>query len=195
MKAKVCLFLLLSFCVLGIASAAEFGYPVEGEPWYFIKAAFTATASLSEGTWRVSRITVNGSRSRDFLLYQGGEEVPGNSIRGQQPFEAKIRHSWQGNQSYEIGILLENAKTRKTATLTQKLSSPALKGYWNPGVYSPPHTWTHTSDWESPAFVEVSGPVFYSIRITAPLPHYPQVLASITYHFYAKRRRRCMPSG
>ncbi|MFZ2054286.1 MAG: hypothetical protein WAU81_08825 [Candidatus Aminicenantales bacterium] len=369
MKAKVCLFLLLSLCVLRPASTAEFGYPVGGEPWYFIKAAFTDTAALSKGTWKVTRITVNGIRGRDFLLFQGGEDVPGNSIQGQQPFEAKVRFPWQGKQSYEIEMLLENPKTKKTATFTRKLSSPALKGYWNPdwknylalivseengferphypihatigvladslksgdeirvikaeraandvtyteipsqiydqvtwadqkilsveekdektgeriiryhptislsiaflanlkpkekatylvfynnpsspqpaypsdlkvfgsgigktiengfyrvtlnkksgviyeifektsktrlehkletngsihwnpGVYSPPHTWTHTSDWEDPAFVEVSGPVFYSVRITAPLPHYPQVLASITYHFYANR--------
>ncbi len=354
-----------------LAQAAEFGYPVEGEPWYFIKAAFADTASLSKGTWRVSRITVNGTRVRDFLLYQEGEEVLGKDIQGQQPFEVKARFAWQGNQIYEIQAQLENVKTKKTATLAQKLSSPELKGYWNPDwknyltlvmaeengierfnypvhatigifanylksgneirvvkaertgndviyteipsqvydqvtwadqktlsvrekdektgtpiiryhattslslafladfkanekatylvfynnpgapkpayatdlrvigsvagqplgktiengfykvtlnkksgviyeitekssktllehkletngsihwnpcLYSPPHTWTHTSDWENPPYIEVSGPVFYSIRLTAPLPFYPQVLCSVTYHFYA----------
>jgi hypothetical protein len=357
--------------LLSFAQAAEFGYPVDGEPWYFIKAAFTDTAALSKGTWRATQITVNGTRGRDFLLYQGGEEVLGKDIQGQQSFEVKVRFAWKGNQAYEIQVVLENAKTKKTVNLTQELTSPALKGYWNPDwknylalvvaeentvqrlnypvratigifanylksgdeirvvkaehaandvtyteipsqvydqvtwadqkilsveekdektgeriiryhpttslsiaflanlkpkekatylvfynnpgapkpayatdlkvlgagegqpigktiennfykvtlnkksgviyeitekssktlfehkletngsihwnpcLYSPPHTWTHTSDWENPPYVEVSGPVFYSIRITAPLPFYPQVLCSVTYHFYA----------
>jgi hypothetical protein len=356
---------------VGFSRAAEFGYPVAGEPWYFIRAAFSDTEVLTRGTWRVSRIFVNGTRARDFLLFQGNEEVPGREIKGQQPFEVKVRFSWQGNQSYEIRAELDNPKSKKTATLAEKVTAPPVKGYWdpawknylalvvaeengierrnfpihatigllsnylksgdeirvvktertadevtyseipsqvydkitwadkkilateekdektgeriiryhptdslnvafltnlkanekatyivfynnaeaqkpayasdlkvlsagtdkpidktiennfykvtlnkksgviyeiiekssktllehkletngsihwNPGVYSPPHTWTHTSDWESPDFVDVGGPVFYSIRINAPLPHYPQVLASITYYFYA----------
>ncbi len=369
MKKRSLSVLLLMMCLIGLSQAAEFGYPVEGEPWYFIKAAFSDAASLSKGAWRVSRITVNGLRARDFLLYQSGTEVLGKDIQGQQPFEVKVRFSWQANQAYEIQAELEIAKTKKTATLTQKVTSPALKGYWDPGwknylaliiaeengferpyypvhatigifanylksgdeirvvkadragndvvytelpsqvydlitwsdpkvlavqekdektgqpiiryhpttslsiaflanlkpkeratyiifynnpdapkpaystglkvlgdgqsigktiennfyratlnkksgviyeitekssktllehkletngsihwnpcLYSPPHTWTHTSDWETPPYVEVHGPVFYSIRIAAPLPFYPQAACSVTYHFYA----------
>ena len=371
MKRTIFPILSIMICLVSLTQAAEFGYPVEGEPWYFIKAAFSDTAPLSKGIWKVSQIIVNGIRIRDFLLYQGGEEVLGKDIQGRQPFEVKVRFAWQGNQAYEIQALLENAKNKKTVTLAQKLSSPSLKGYWhpnwknylalivaeengierlnypvhatigvfanylksgdeirvikaeragndvsyietpsqvydqitwadqkilsveekddksgkpiiryhpttslsiaflanlkpkekatylvfynnpeppkpayatdlkvlgagvgqpigktienncykvtlnkksgviyeitekssktllehkletngsihwNPCLYSPPHTWTHTSDWENPPFVEVSGPVFYSIRITAPLPFYPQVPCSVTYHFYA----------
>jgi hypothetical protein len=371
MKKTILFITLLIMSFAGLTHAAEFGYPVEGEPWYFIKATFNDASSLSKGAWKVSRITVNGTRTRDFLLYQGGEEVLGDSIEGRQPFEVKVRFAWQGNQPYEIQTQLENAKTKKTAILTQKVASPDLKGYWNPGwknylalivaeengikrlnypvhatigiftnylksgdeirvikserigddvvyteiptqvydlvtwsdpkilalqekdektgqpivryhpttslsiaflanlmpkekasylvfynnptapqpayvsdlkvrgagsdrpigktiensfykvtlnkksgviyeitekssktlfehkletngsihwnpcLYSPPHTWTHTSDWESPPYAEVNGPVFYSIRMTAPLPFYPQVLCSVTYHFYA----------
>ena len=371
MKRTILLIIPLTMWLISFAQAAEFGYPVEGEPWYFIKAAFSDTAPLSKGIWKVSQIIVNGIRIRDFLLYQGGEEVLGKDIQGRQPFEVKVRFAWQGNQAFEIQALLEKVKTKKIVTLAQKLSSPALKGYWdpnwknylalivaeengierlnypvhatigvfanylksgdeirvikaeragndvsyietpsqvydqitwadqkilsveekddksgkpiiryhpttslsiaflanlkpkekatylvfynnpeppkpayatdlkvlgagvgqpigktiendfykvtlnkksgviyeitekssktllehkletngsihwNPCLYSPPHTWTHTSDWENPPFVEVSGPVFYSIRITAPLPFYPQVPCSVTYHFYA----------
>jgi hypothetical protein len=371
MKARIFLILSLMVGLLGLVEAAEFGYPVEGEPWYFIKASFSDAASLSNGDWRVSRVTVNGIGIRDFLLYQGGTEVLGKDIRGQQALDVKARFSWQANQTYEIHVQLANAKTKKTATLSQKVSSPALKGYWdpawknylalviaeengierlnypvqatigvlanylksgdeirvikveragndvayagipsqvydlvtwsdpkvlsvqekdektgqpiiryqpttslsiaflatlkpkekatylvfynnpaapkpafttdlkvlgagagqpigktiensfykatlnkksgviyeitekssktlfehkletngsihwNPCLYSPPHTWTHTSDWENPPYTEVSGPLFYSIRIAAPLPFYPQALCSVTYHFYA----------
>ena len=371
MKRRMLFVLSLMICLVGLIEAAEFGYPVEGEPWYFIKTAFSDAASLSKGTWRVSRITVNSAGVRDFVLYQAGQEVLGKNILGQQPFEVKARVSWQANQPYEIQVQLENIKTKKTAHLSQKVSSPALKGYWdpawknylaliiaeengierlghpvqatigvlanylksgdeirvvkaepagndvayaeipsqvydsitwsdpevlaveekdektgnpivryqpttslsiaflanlkpkekatylvfynnpaapkptyatdlkvlgaaagqpigktiensfykvtlnkksgviyeitekssktlfehkletngsihwNPCLYSPPHTWTHTSDWENPPYTEVSGPLFYSIRIAAPLPFYPQARCSVTYHFYA----------
>jgi len=57
--------------------------------------------------------------------------------------------------------------------------------HWNPCVYSPPHAWYHTSDWENPPFTEVSGPLFYSMRIAAPIPYYKDVVSSVTYYFYA----------
>jgi hypothetical protein len=371
MKKTIFLVMVFIMSLAGLVRAAEFGYPVDGEPWYFIRASFSEAAQLSKGAWRVSRIAVNGIRVRDFLLYQGGREVLGKDIQGQQPFEVKARFSWQGNQSYEVQIQLENAKTRKSANFNQNISSPSVKGYWDPGwknylalviaeengierldypvqatvgvfantlksgdeirvvkakrsgndvayaeipsqvydqvtwadqkilsveekdektnepiiryhpttslsigflaslkpkekatylvfynnsaapkpayatdlkvlgagvgqpigktiensfykvtlnkksgviyeitekasktllehkletngsihwnpcLYSPPHSWTHTSDWENPPYVELNGPVFYSIRIAAPLPFYPQALCSVTYHFYA----------
>ncbi len=358
---------LLGFLVFGRSAAAEFGYPVNGEPWYFIKASFADPAPLSKGSWRVARVAVNGERARDYVLFQGGEEVPGKEIDGELPFEIKIRHSWTGNTSYDVEVTLENPKSKSSTKLTQKLTSPGLKGYWdrawknyisllvaeengiertnlpvqatlgilsayfqspdeirvvktarqgddiayievpcqvydivswedrkilstvekdektgqpivryhpttsfslafladlkphekatylvfhnnpaapkpaygsdlkvtgeglgkaiensffrvtlnkksgviyeitekasktrlehkletngsihwNPCVYSPPHAWYHTSDWENPPFTEISGPLFYSIRIAAPIPYYPNVLSSVTYHFYA----------
>ena len=369
MKKNLIVLLLLAGIWLLPAAAAEFGYPVDGEPWYFIKVTFGDPVSLSKGAWRVTRITVNAVRTRDFLLYQANQEVLGKDIQGGQPFEVKARFSWQPNQAYEVSVQLENLKNRKAALLTQKTASPALKGYWdpawknylalvvaeenglersnlpvqatmglfahylrsgheirvvkaersggdvaykeipsqvfdlttwsdpkllaeeerdektgqpivryqpttsfslaflvnlkpkekatyivfynnpkaprpvyatdlkvsglsqaigktiensfykvtlnkksgviyeitekssktlfehkletngsihwNPCLYSPPHTWTHTSDWENPPYVEVNGPVFYSIRMAAPLPFYPQALCSVTYHFYA----------
>ena len=367
MKKEVALVFLLAISIAGFAAAAEFGYPVDGEPWYFIKASFADPAALSKGIWRVARVTVNGARARDFLLIQEGKEVLGKDIQGELPFEIKVRHSWSGSQSYDLQLQMENAKSKKSASLTQKAVAPALKGYWdgawknylsllvseengigrtdyplhatvgiissylkspeeirvvkaekggndvaytevpsqvydlvtwadpkalsevetdektgeritryhptttfsvaltaslrpkekatylvfynnpeaakpaypadlkvsgegigktiennfyratlnkksgviyeitekaskirlehkletngsihwNPGVYSPPHAWYHTSDWESPPYTEVSGPVFYSIRIAAPIPYYPHVFSSVTYHFYA----------
>ncbi len=62
--------------------AAEFGYPVAGEPWYSIRTEFTDVSTLSKGAWRVSRVRVNGTRVRDFVLYQGGGEVLGPEVRG-----------------------------------------------------------------------------------------------------------------
>jgi hypothetical protein len=361
---------ILSLIILGfygVVTAAEFGYPAAGEPWYSIRVRFADASTLTKGSWRVTRVSVNGARVRDFLLYQEAAEVLGSEVQGGRPFELRARFAWQGSRDYEIQVQLENARSKKPASLSQKVQSPALKGYWNPdwknylslivseengydrpiypvhaslgilssyfrsgdeirvvradltggdvayteipsqvydvvtwddkkamevvekdektgeritryhptttfglafpaslkahekatylvffnnpaaprpayasdlkvtgqglgktiensfykvtlnkksgviyeitekesrtrlehkletngsvhwnpGVYSPPHAWYHTSDWENPSFVEVSGPVVDMVRIAAPLPHYPNVLASITYHFYA----------
>ena len=58
--------------------------------------------------------------------------------------------------------------------------------HWNPGVYAPPRTWIHASDWENPeGYATISGPVFFMTKRHAPLPLYPEVMCSITYTFYA----------
>jgi hypothetical protein len=133
MKKPIRLFALLLILVSGIASAAEFGYPVSGEPWYYIRVSFADTTGLSKGLWRISRVEVNGARGRDFLLYQAEKECLSRDIEGTIPFEVKVRHGWTGNESYEIRVQLENARTKKSVTLAQKATSPALKGYWDPG--------------------------------------------------------------
>ncbi len=365
-KCSVLLALMVAACWSAVP-AADFGYPVAGEPWYFIRAEFPDVSALSSGAWRVSRVSVNGVRVRDFLLYQDGQDVLGAEVLGDKAFEVKARFGWQANTSYEIRVDLQNPRTKRSAGLTRKISSPGLKGYWNPDwknylslivseengvdrpnhplhaslgilsqyfrsgdeirvvragrtgtdvayteipcqvyevatwsdpkvlaaeekdaktgerivrcqptttfslaflaslkaketatylvffnnpaapkpayvsdlkvagtgigksienaafkatlnnksgviydilekssktrlehkletngsihwnpcVYSPPHAWYHTSDWEDPPFSEVGGPVFYSRRMAAPLPHYPNVLSSVTYYFYA----------
>ena len=367
MKRFILPVLFLAICFASLSEAAEFGYPVGGEPWYFLKANFSDTSALGQGLWRVTRVRANGVRVRDFALYQNGEETLSPEINGELPFDLKARLSWQPGQEYELSVELENTKTKKIASLSTKAKAPAQRGYWNPDwknylalvvaeengiertnypvhatvallanyirtsdevrvvkgeregndvryteipcqvydyikwedhrilaieekdektgqrisryhpttslsvaflanlkprekstylvfynnpsapkpaytsdlkvqgaglgksiensfyratlnkksgvlyeitdksskirlehkletngsihwnpcVYSPPHAWYHTSDWENPPFVEVNGPVFYSIRIAAPLPYYPSVLASVTYRFYA----------
>jgi hypothetical protein len=82
------------------------------------------------------------------------------------------------------GVIYEITEKSSKTLLEHKLETNGSI-HWNPCLYSPPHTWTHTSDWENPPYVEVNGPIFYSIRIAAPLPFYPQALCSVTYHFYA----------
>jgi hypothetical protein len=58
--------------------------------------------------------------------------------------------------------------------------------HWNPGVYAPPRTWIHASDWENPGgYATIGGPVFFTTKRHAPLPLYPEVVCSVTYRFYA----------
>ena len=57
--------------------------------------------------------------------------------------------------------------------------------HWNPGFYSPPTPWVHVSDWETPIFDEINGPIMHRTRRYAPFPHMDTVNASISYEFYA----------
>ena len=361
------IFALLLFCLATpFTSAQEFGYPCDGEGWYFIKTYYTDTSRTSGQTWKIARISVNGIRSRDFLVYQNGSELFDKKIDGHFPFELKVRYNWMGEQEYRIQIDLRNAGTEEPLSLETTVKSPPLKGYrdpdwknyltlsvaeengcrrtrypihatvgilsqylhsideirlvkvdkkgveavyeeipsqvyniirwedqdllqteeideesgvpitryhptttfslcfladldpkekasyvvfynnpnagkpeyatdlvvegeglgktiensfykvqlddksgmvteihenktgikmehkletngalhWNPGTYSPPHSWSHCSDWVDPAFSEISGPIFYSLHRSAPLPHLKDVAVSIDYYFY-----------
>lgn len=59
--------------------------------------------------------------------------------------------------------------------------------HWNPGFYSPPIPWVHASDWETPIYDEISGPIMHRTRRYAPLPHMETVNSSISYEFYADK--------
>jgi hypothetical protein len=133
MKKTVCIALGILCAAALTIQAAEFGYPVDGESWYHIKARFDNTASLGPGVWSVLSVTVNGQRARDFVLAQKGKETTAPDVDGAAPFDLKIRWSWQARQSYEIAVQFKNAKSNKTATLTAKDKAPAGKGYWDRG--------------------------------------------------------------
>ena len=366
MKVKhFCLILVLAI-FLSSSCAQRFGYPVEGEAWYYIRTSIPTRSLLEKGIWEITEVRVNGTRTRDFRLYQKGEEVPHKKIEAGSSFEIKIRYSWKPETVYEVKVELQNAESGKPTSLLKSLESPSRSGYWNPewknylslliseenghtrknypvhatisvlssylnsadeirivkaekkgkdisyveiprqvyditrwedpellsaeerdestgqrinryhptttlsiafqvnldpferatyivfynnpeadkplfdsdlhvrgqglnktiensfykvvldersgmvteiyeketgiklehkletngaihwnpGVYSPPHMWSHCSDWEDPSFTEEEGPVFYCFRRTAPLPHLQDVTASITYRFY-----------
>lgn len=59
--------------------------------------------------------------------------------------------------------------------------------HWNPDMYSPPTPWVHISDWETPIFDQISGPLMHRTRRYAPLPHMDYVNASVSYAFYANK--------
>ncbi len=366
MKLKKFCILLLFATLVTSGCALKFGYPVDGEDWYFIQTKFSAEGQTEKGTCEIAEISVNDIKARDFLVYQDRKEAFDRMINTGSPFEVKIRFDWEGDKNYEIKVLLRNPETGKSFWLHEKLKSPSSKGYWNPqwknylalliaeengyrrtnypihttvgilskffhspeeirvvkvenkgtnisyteiphqvyditpwadakllsieesdestgkpitryhptttlsiafqvnlepyekasylvfynnpdagklsfesdllvqgkglaktiensyykvvldersgmlteiheketgiklehkletngaihwnpGVYSPPHMWSHCSDWENPSFSETIGPIFYALSRTAPLPHLQDVTVSITYRFY-----------
>ena len=57
---------------------------------------------------------------------------------------------------------------------------------WNPGIYAPPKTWMHASDWVYPSnFTVIAGPVFVMVKRFNPIVDYEEVDCSLTYIFYS----------
>jgi hypothetical protein len=120
------------------AAEPEFGYPVGGEPWYFVKCGFvnpSVPAGLAGSTWSVGRVTIDGARARDFIVYQGGREVDKNGLKdaaGRLAFDIKVRFAWRPNTKSEMRLELVEARTGKKEYIVAALRSPAGKGYWDP---------------------------------------------------------------
>ncbi len=108
-----------------------FGYPIDGEPWYWVRASFTAPAG-GKDSLRVGRVTVNGARCRDFVLYQKGRELNAIEIAPASAFEVKARFSWLPKTTYAFSVEMEGVKSgTKLSPVTASGASPAGKGYWN----------------------------------------------------------------
>ena len=87
---------------------AQFGYPVEGEAWYSIRAPFTPPAGMSGVVCKIGRVEVNKVRCRDFLLFQDGKELNVNEIQMDRPFEVKARAGWLPKTAYTVDLVLED---------------------------------------------------------------------------------------
>ena len=125
---------------VGAAAVAgpEFGYPVAGEPWYFIRYPFVpqdVPAGLEAAVWTVSRVEVNGARARDFIIYQNGREADKNGIRaegGKVPLDIKVRHNWKPQAEARVSVELAEAKSGKKMFVVGSAKAPPGKGYWDP---------------------------------------------------------------
>lgn len=111
----------------------EFGYPVRGEPWYFIHMDLEISEDQGEGPWEVTEVRVNEERIKDFLLFQDKEEIYDQVIPETGHFTLKVRCDWEESKTYSVNINLENPKTGKASVLKTEMQAPSQKGYWNSG--------------------------------------------------------------
>lgn len=57
--------------------------------------------------------------------------------------------------------------------------------HWNPGIYTPPRAWTHTSDWKTPKSIKtMAGPVISKSEVYDNMRGVEEVEASVRYEFY-----------
>ena len=122
----------------GAGSVEPFGYPVAGEPWYFVRfpmASPDVPAGLEEAPWTVDRVEVDGAKARDFLVFQGGSEIDKHGVKpegGKLAFEVKARYVWQPGASTKMAVELVEPKSGQKKSLSTSVSAPAGKGYWDP---------------------------------------------------------------
>jgi hypothetical protein len=131
MKVKKFCILFLFTSLVSSGCAFKFGYPVDGEDWYYIRAKFSAEGQTEKGAYEITEVSVNGIKARDFLVYQDRKEVFDKKINSDSPFDIKFRYGWEGDKDYEIKAVLKNPETGKSFFLHEKLKSPSSKGYWN----------------------------------------------------------------
>jgi hypothetical protein len=124
-------FLLAASCDRTGAPSVRFGYPVDGEAWYSIRASFAPPAGMEATVCRVARVEVDKTRCRDFLLFQDGRELNANEVRMDRPFEVKIRFGWLPKTAYTVEAAMEDVKSGQQTSLSWSGTSPAGKGYWD----------------------------------------------------------------
>lgn len=131
MKSRISILLLLGCLTVSFVSAQEFGYPVQGEGWYYIKVMILNTSETRNHTWKITKVFVNDTQLRDFLVFQLDREVYDKKIHGDWPFELKIRLNWVGEKEYKIRVELMNTESDSSIILAQTTTSPAFRGYWD----------------------------------------------------------------
>lgn len=120
------------------AAGPEFGYPIAGEPWYYVKGALEAPsvpAGLDGEAWSVDRVAVDGTRVRDFLVYQDGREVDKLAIKakgGRIALEVKARHIWRPEAETVLKVELVEPRSGDIQVVETSGRAPAGRGYWDP---------------------------------------------------------------
>lgn len=118
--------------------APQFGYPVAGEPWYFVKGPLVledVPAELRDAAWSVDRVEVDGTRIRDYLVYQDGREIDKLAVQargGKIAIEVKARHVWHPGARAEMKVQLIEPRSGDIRMLAVSGTAPAGKGYWDP---------------------------------------------------------------
>jgi len=121
----------------GAEAVPMFGYPIAGEPWYFVNFPVSAPipAGLEEAAWSVDRVSVDGKRARDFLVFQGGREIDRHAVKaagGKLEFMVKARHVWRPGAAAEMKVELVEPKSGDIQVLAASGTAPDGTGYWDP---------------------------------------------------------------
>ncbi|MDY0371312.1 MAG: hypothetical protein WC182_07025 [Bacilli bacterium] len=138
---------------------------------------------------------VPAKKSKVFLFFYG------NSAAEKPSYDSDLKISGDGyalsveNSFYKVNLHKDNGSIDEIIPQQDPdilychhlETNGALQ--WNPGVYAPPKTWMHASDWVNPSdFTVIVGPVFVMIKRFNPIEDYEEVDCSLTYIFYSNNR-------
>lgn len=135
---------------------------------------------------------VPASTEKVFLIFYGNPDAK----KPEYPTDLKLSGQGYGlhveNAFYTVNLHKESGsideiipKNRPELVYCHHLeTNGALQ--WNPGIYAPPKTWMHASDWVYPSnFTVIAGPIFIMIKRNNPIVDYEEVDCSLTYLFYS----------
>jgi hypothetical protein len=120
------------------AAGMAFGYPVDGEAWYYVDGALEASpvpARLEGEPWTVDRVVVDGTRARDFRVFQSGREIDKLAVKagdGKIALRVRARHVWQPGAAAEMTVDLVEPRSGDIQVLRASGTAPAGPGYWDP---------------------------------------------------------------
>ncbi|MBN1351974.1 hypothetical protein JXJ21_21410 [candidate division KSB1 bacterium] len=134
---------------------------------------------------------IKANESKVFLVFYGNSKANTEAfstdlkVTGKEPGQQIENSFYRFELSQNSGsIETVTLKAEKPYLFEHKLETNGAV-HWNPGIYAPPMPWVHASDWENPAFSQISGPLMHRTQRYAHLPHMKNVDAGISYNFYA----------
>ena len=107
----------------GITSRASSSWPSSRPAW------------RQAAAWSVDKVVVDGTRVRDFLVYQDGREVDRHGLKaagGKVALGVKARHVWTPGAESEMTVDLVEPASGDIRVVTVKGTAPRGKGYWDP---------------------------------------------------------------
>ena len=135
---------------------------------------------------------VNKNKGRVYLVFYGNNNAGLPSFKSNMHIGGENLGLSVENDYYKINLHNNSGSIDQVITkmgvnkvLEHKIETNGAI-HWNPGFYSPPAAWTHTSDWENPSMFKESGPIFLLTQRYDPLPLYPETHVSQTYIFYSQ---------
>ncbi len=135
---------------------------------------------------------ISRNSAKVFLVFYGNEHAVAPNYMSPLQISGSAPGFTIENEYYRIKLHDKSGSIDQIITKmgVNKLSEHKVETngaiHWNPGIYSPPTPWTHTSDWENISnYFESSGPVFLITQRCESLPLYENTLVSQSYIFYA----------
>lgn len=138
--------------------------------------------------------SVPANSSRVFLIFYNNKYAKKKIYRTNLSIQGKISTGMKISNNLFTAVLHPHSGALNRVVLHTKPNAPLYNDaetngsiQWNPDIYSPPKSWTHTSDWVAPHTKSVVGPVVVKTNSWGSLRHYWGVVASVKYSFYPNK--------